>query len=60
MDFKTVTVKENILIENNKKAEDLRKNLREKGIFFINVMASPGAGKTTLLTELINNLKKIF
>lgn len=60
MDFKTVTVKENILIENNKKAEDLRKNLREKGIFFINVMASPGAGKTTLLTELINNLKKDF
>lgn len=60
MDFKTVTVKENILIENNKKAEELRKNLREKGIFFINVMASPGAGKTTLLTELINNLKKDF
>lgn len=60
MNFKTVTVKENILIENNKKAEDLRKNLWEKGIFFINVMASPGAGKTTLLTELINNLKKDF
>jgi len=60
MDFKTVTVKENILIENNKKAEELRKNLQEKGIFFINVMASPGAGKTTLLTELINNLKKDF
>jgi len=60
MDFKTVTVKENILIENNKKAEELRKNLQEKGIFFINVMASPGAGKTTLLTELINNLKEDF
>ena len=60
MDFKTVTVKENILIENNKKAEELRKNLQEKGIFFINVMASPGAGKTTLLTELINDLKKDY
>ena len=60
MDFKTVTVKENILIENNKKAQELRKNLQEKGIFFINVMASPGAGKTTLLTELINDLKKDF
>lgn len=60
MDFKTVTVKENILVENNKKAQELRKNLQEKGIFFINVMASPGAGKTTLLTELINNLKKDF
>lgn len=57
MDFKTVSVKENILIDNNKKAEELRQNLKEKGIFFINVMASPGAGKTTLLVELINSLK---
>jgi hydrogenase nickel incorporation protein HypB len=57
MDFKTIEVKENILIENNKKAAELRRNLREKGIFFINVMASPGAGKTTLLIELINQLK---
>ena len=60
MDPRTVTVKENILIENNKKAEELRKNLQEKGIFFINVMASPGAGKTTLLVELINRLKDKF
>lgn len=57
MDFKTVSVKENILIDNNKKAEELRQNLKEKGVFFINVMASPGAGKTTLLVELINSLK---
>ena len=57
MDFKIVSVKENILIDNNKKAEELRQNLKEKGIFFINVMASPGAGKTTLLVELINSLK---
>jgi hydrogenase nickel incorporation protein HypB len=60
MDFKTVAVKENILIENNKKAQELRKNLQEKGIFFINVMASPGAGKTTLLVELINKLKQKY
>lgn len=60
MDFRTISVKENILIENNKKAEDLRKNLLQKHIFFINVMASPGAGKTTLLTEVINILKKDY
>jgi len=57
MNYRTVTVKENILIENNEKAAQLRKNLQEKGIFFINVMASPGSGKTTLLVELINRLK---
>ena len=60
MDIRTVTVKENILVENNKKAQELRENLQEKGIFFINVMASPGAGKTTLLVELINRLKSDF
>lgn len=57
MDIRTVDVKENILVENNKKAQELRKKLQEKNIFFINVMASPGAGKTTLLIELINKLK---
>ena len=60
MDYRTISVKENILVENNKKAEELRKNLQEKGIFFINVMASPGSGKTTLLTELINRLKNEY
>lgn len=57
MDYRTISVKENILVENNQKAQELRENLKEKGIFFINVMASPGSGKTTLLTELINRLK---
>lgn len=60
MDFRTISVKENILVENNKKAVDLRENLRKRGIFFINIMASPGSGKTTLLTELINRLKNEF
>lgn len=57
MEFKTIAVKENILIENNRKAKELRKKLEEKNIFFINLMASPGAGKTTLLVEIINKLK---
>ena len=60
MDFRTISVKENILVENNKKAVELRDNLRKRGIFFINIMASPGSGKTTLLTELINRLKNEF
>lgn len=60
MDFKVVEVKENILEENSKRANELRKVLKQKGIYFINVMASPGAGKTTLLTNLINRLKNDF
>ena len=57
MEFKVVEVKENILIENDKKAEEVRELLKNKGIYFINVMASPGSGKTTLLVNLINKLK---
>lgn len=60
MEFQVVKVKEDILIENNKKAESLRALLKEKGIYFINVMASPGSGKTTLLTRVINALKSKY
>lgn len=60
MEFQVVKVKEDILQENSKRAKELRKFLKEKGIYFINVMASPGAGKTTLLTNLINRLKSEF
>ena len=60
MDFDVVKVKEDVLIENNQRADELRKVLKDKGIYFINVMASPGAGKTTLLINLINKLKNDF
>lgn len=60
MDFDVVKVKEDVLIENTQRANELRKVLKDKGIYFINVMASPGAGKTTLLINLINKLKNDF
>ena len=60
MDYRIVKVKEDILVENNEKAVEVRKYLKEKGIFFLNVMASPGSGKTTLLTNLINRLKNNY
>ena len=57
MNYQVVKVKEDILIENNEKAKEVRKHLKERGIFLLNVMASPGSGKTTLLVNLINKLK---
>ena len=60
MDYSVVKVKEDILIENNKKADELRAKLKSKHIYFLNVMASPGSGKTTLLTRVINNLKSKY
>ena len=60
MDYSVVKVKEDILVENNKRADELRAKLKSKHIYFLNVMASPGSGKTTLLTRVINNLKNKY
>ena len=60
MDYTVVKVKEDILAENSSRADKVRKTLKEKGIFLLNVMASPGSGKTTLLVNLINRLKNDF
>ena len=57
MDYQVIKVKEDILVENDKRAKEVRKFLKDKGIYFINVMASPGSGKTTLLVNVINKLK---
>ena len=60
MNYSVVKVKEDILVENNERAKRVREALKEKGIDFINVMASPGSGKTTLLVNLINRLKNKY
>lgn len=57
---KVVEIKEDILSRNNLGAEKIRENLKEKKIYYLNVMSSPGSGKTTLLIRLINYLKKDY
>lgn len=53
-----IKVKQSVLANNDARAEKLRNELKERGVFLINVMSSPGSGKTTLLVNLINRLKK--
>ncbi len=60
MDYKIVEVKEDIIRRNDSTADTLRAILKEKKIFFINVMASPGSGKTTLLLHLLPLLQKKY
>lgn len=60
MSYSVIKVKEDILVENSQKAKEVRGFLKEKGIYFLNVMASPGSGKTTLLVNLINRLKNKY
>ena len=60
MDYSIVEVKEDIIRRNDSTAEKLRKSLKEKKVFFINLMASPGSGKTTLLLHLLPILKQKY
>ena len=55
--YRVIEIKENVLRRNDNTADELRKTLKEKKIYLLNVMSSPGAGKTTLLVNLINRLK---
>lgn len=41
-------------------SNEIKKILKEKKIFLINVMGSPGTGKTTLIIELIKFLKEKY
>ncbi|MDO8886320.1 hydrogenase nickel incorporation protein HypB [Candidatus Oleimmundimicrobium sp.] len=52
-----IKLQQNILASNNKIAADLRKIFEDKGIYVINLMASPGAGKTSFILQTIENLK---
>lgn len=51
-----VPVVEKILSTNDRLAEINRKNLSDRGIVGINLMASPGAGKTSFILETIKRL----
>ena len=56
-EVKIIEVKQSVFAHNDQDAAALRSELKEKGIFLINLMSSPGSGKTTTLTKLINMLK---
>ena len=51
-------VKQSVFANNDVQADKLRAELKEKGIYLLNLMSSPGSGKTTTLTRLIELLKE--
>ncbi len=55
--FKVLEIKENIFEDNNRQADILRDELKNKGIFLLNLMSSPGSGKTTTVLRTIEALK---
>lgn len=55
--FKVLEIKKSVFSGNEKRADELRKQLKEKKLFLLNLMSSPGSGKTTTLTGTIKALK---
>lgn len=53
-------VKERVIADNDAVAKPLREKLKDKKVFFVNLMASPGAGKTTTLVRTIEALQKKY
>ena len=51
-------VKQSVFANNDAQAEKLREELKQKGIYLLNLMSSPGSGKTTTLTRLLELLKE--
>ena len=56
-DPKVISIKQSVFASNDAQAELLRRELKEEGIYLLNLMSSPGSGKTTTLTRLIDALK---
>lgn len=53
-------IKESVYANNDRQADLLRKELKDKKVFLLNLMSSPGSGKTTTLLRTIETLKEEF
>lgn len=56
-EVKILEIKQSVFKNNDDQAAELRKSLKEKGVFLLNLMSSPGSGKTTTLMATVNALK---
>lgn len=56
-EVKIIEIKKSVFADNDKDANSLRQELKEKGVFLLNLMSSPGSGKTTTLIQVINQIK---
>ena len=57
-EFRVLEIKQSVFADNDRRAAEVRKQLKEKKVFLLNLMSSPGSGKTTVLTRTIEQLKE--
>lgn len=58
--IRVLEIKESVFADNDRQADNLRRELKEQGVFLMNLMSSPGSGKTTTLKGTIERLKDRF
>ena len=56
-EVKVIEIKKSVFADNEKDADALRLELKDRGVFLLNLMSAPGSGKTTTLVKTINRLK---
>ncbi len=54
---KIIEIKKSVFEDNDRAANQLRKDLKQRGVYLLNLMSAPGSGKTTTLIQTINLLK---
>lgn len=54
---RVIEVRQSVFADNDRRAAELRAELKEKGIFLLNLMSAPGSGKTTTLRRTVELLK---
>ncbi|MDE5804254.1 MAG: hydrogenase nickel incorporation protein HypB [Lachnospiraceae bacterium] len=59
-EVRVLEIKQSVFADSDKQADALRQELKQKGIFLLNLMSSPGSGKTTTLMRTIETLKDTF
>ncbi|MCX7694421.1 MAG: hydrogenase nickel incorporation protein HypB [Caloramator sp.] len=55
--YKIIEIKESVFSNNDRQADLLREELKNKKTFLLNLMSSPGSGKTTTVLRTIEALK---
>ena len=48
-EVRVIEIKKSVFADNDEDAGKLRNELKERGVYLLNLMSSPGAGKTTTL-----------
>ena len=56
-EVRIIEIKKSVFADNDEDADKLRKELKERGVYLLNLMSAPGSGKTTTLIGTLQRIK---